>query len=119
MLAFRHVLTQEVAYGSLMQSDRQLRHRRAATMLEGLYHGRTHEVCDQLTHHWLVSDRPAQALSYLMDAAEAAAAIGSIREAIAHLETALPLCAGQAAGDQSPAAAIRLKLAGLHFIGGE
>ena len=119
MLAFRHVLIQEVAYGSLMQSDRQLRHRRAAMMLEGLYHGRTHEVCDQLTHHWLVSDRPAQALSYLMEAAEAAAAIGSIREAIAHLETAVPLCAGQAAGDQSPAAAIRLKLAGLHFIGGE
>ena len=118
-LAFRHVLTQEVAYGALMQSDRQVRHRRAAIMLEALYQGRTNEICDQLAHHWLVSDRPAQALSYLTEAGEAAVAIGSNREAIEHLQAALRLCGGQPGADQAQVAAIRLKLAGLHFISGE
>jgi class 3 adenylate cyclase len=115
-LAFRHVLTQEVAYGSLLQSDRQQRHRRAAVMLESLYGGRTDEVCDVLAHHWLLSDCPDKARPCLTAGAEAAAAMGSIREAIAHLEAALRLCADQAA--QSEAAAIRLKLAGLHFMAG-
>jgi len=113
-LAFRHVLTQEVAYESLLRSERQLRHGRAATMLEDLYRGRIDEVCEQLAHHWLASDRPAKATPYLTAAAEAAVAVGAIREAIAHLEAALRLCADQPLQAQ----AIRLKLAALHFIAG-
>jgi len=118
-LAFRHVLTQEVAYGALLQSDRQARHRRAAAMLEELYRGRTEEVCDQLAHHWSQSDRPAQALPYLVTAADGAVVVGGNREAIGHLETALRLCAEHPATGRDQANAIRLKLAGLHFIVGE
>ncbi len=119
-LAFRHVLTQEVAYGALLQSDRQVRHGRAAEVLEQLYRGRTEEVCDQLAHHWARSDRRAAALPYLVTAADGAVAVGANQEAIGHLQGALDLATEHpAAADKGQINAIRLKLAGLHFIVGE
>jgi class 3 adenylate cyclase len=119
-LAFRHVLTQEVVYGALLQPDRQARHRRSAEMLEDLYRGRAEEVCDQLAHHWSQSDRRAQALPYLMTAADGAVAVGSNQEAIGHLQSALGLITEYPdAVPKSQHDAIRLKLAGLHFITGE
>ncbi|MBI4588472.1 MAG: AAA family ATPase [Candidatus Rokubacteria bacterium] len=119
-LAFRHVLTQEVVHGALLQSDRQARHRRAAEMLEQLYRGRTEEVCDQLAHHWGQSDRRVQALPYLMTAADGAVAVGANQEAIGHLQAALGLTTEHpAAARKDEIDAIRLKLAGLHFVVGE
>ena len=119
-LAFRHVLTQEVTYGALLQTDRQARHRRAAEALEDLYRGRTAEVCDQLAHHWSHSDRRAQALPYLLTAADGAVAVGANQEAIGHLQSALTLMAEQPeAAPKSQQDTVRLKLAGLHFITGE
>ncbi len=119
-LAFRHVLTQEVAYETLLQADRQARHRRAAEMLERLYRGRTEEVCDQLAHHWAQSDRRGQALPYLLTAADGAVAVGANREAIGHLQAALSLLGEEPAiAARGQPDAIRLKLAGLHFIVGE
>jgi len=119
-LAFRHALIQEVAYGALLQSDRQVRHRRAAEMLERLYHSRTEEVCDQLAHQWSQSDRRLHALPYLLTAADAAVGVGANREAISHLQVALDLATEHptALGKESTDA-VRLKLAGLHFIVGE
>jgi predicted ATPase len=119
-LSFRHVLTQEVVYGALLQPDRQTRHRRAAEILERLYRGRTQEVCDQLAHHWSQSDRREQALPYLLTAADGAVAVGANQEAIGHLQSALTLMGEHP--DSTPKAQqdfVRLKLAGLHFITGE
>jgi len=119
-LAFRHVLSQEVAYGALLQSERQTRHRRAAEVLEQLYRGRTEEVCDQLAHHWAHSDRRVQALPYLLTAADGAVAVGANQEAIGHLQAALGLVTEHpAAAGKDEMDAIRLKLAGLHFVVGE
>ncbi len=118
-LAFRHVLTQEVAYGALLQSDRQARHCHAAEMLEQLYRGRTEEVCDQLAHHWGQSDQRVRALPYLLTSADGAVAVGANREAIGHLEAALQLATEHPAAGKEQVAAIRLKLAGLHFVVGE
>ena len=119
-LAFRHVLTQEVAYGALLQSERQTRHRGAAEMLERLYRGRTEEVCDQLAYHWAQSDRRVQALPYLLTAADGAVAVGANQEAIGHLQAALDLATEHpAAAGKEQLNAIRLKLAGLHFVVGE
>lgn len=118
-LKFRHVMTQEVAYGTLLQSDRQSRHRRAAETLERIYRGRTEEVCDQLAHHWAQSDRRMQAVPYLLTAADASVAVGANREAIGHLQTALTLVGENPAATKAERDAIRLKLAGLHFIVGE
>jgi class 3 adenylate cyclase len=119
-LAFRHVLTQEVAYGGMLQSHRQAHHRRAAEMLEHLYRGRTQEVCDQLGHHWAQSDQRVQALPHLLTAADGAAAVGANQVAITHLETALGLMKEHPdAAPKEQHDAARLKLAGLYFIVGE
>ena len=120
MLAFRHVLAQEVAYGALLHPDRQARHRRAADMLEQLYRGRAEEVCDQLAHHWAGSDRPERALPYLLSAADSAATVGANQEAIGHLQAALKtLTEHPDAAPKAQQDAIRLRLAGLLFIVGE
>jgi predicted ATPase len=119
-LAFRHVLTQEVAYGALLQPERQARRRRAAETLERLYRGRTEEVCDQLGHHWAQSDQRARAVPYLLAAADGAAAVGANRAAIWHLETALDLMKEHPeAAPTEQQDALRLKLAGLYFVVGE
>jgi predicted ATPase len=114
------VLTQEVVYGALLQADRKARHRRAAETIESLYRGRTEEVCDQLAHHWARSDRPVAALPYLVTAADGAVAMGANQEAINHLQGALELTTAHpdAMGAQQRDA-LRLKLAGLHFVVGE
>jgi class 3 adenylate cyclase len=119
-VAFRHVLTQEVAYSGMLQPSRQARHRRAAEMLERLYRGRTQEVCDQLGHHWAHSDQRVRALPHLLMAADGAAAVGANQVAITHLEIALGLMKEHP--DVAPQAqhdAARLKLAGLYFVVGE
>jgi class 3 adenylate cyclase len=119
-LAFRHVLTQEVAYGGMLQPDRQVRHRRAAEMLERLYRGRTQEVCDQLGHHWSHSDQRVRALPYLLTAADGATDVGANQVAIAHLETALALMKEHPdAAPKEQHETARLKLAGLYFVVGE
>ncbi len=119
-LAFPHVLTHEVAYGTLLQSDRQVRHRHTADMIEQLYRGRTEEVCEQLARHWANSDRQIQALPYLITAADGAVGMGANQEAIGHLQAALDLVTQHPeATSKEQTTAIRLKLAGLHFIVGE
>jgi predicted ATPase len=119
-IRFHHILTQEVAYETLLQADRRARHRRAAETFESLYRGRTEEVCDQLAHHWVRSDREVAALPYLMTAADGAVVMGANLEAIRHLQTALELTTKHP-GTVTPSErdAMRLKLAGLHFIVGE
>jgi predicted ATPase len=119
-LAFRHVLTCEVVYGGLLQTDRQARHRRAAEMLERLYRGRTEEVCDQLARQWAQSDGRVRALPYLLSASDAAVTVGANREGIGYLESALELAGEHPdALSREQVASLRLKLAGLHFIVGE
>jgi class 3 adenylate cyclase len=119
-LAFRHVLMCEVVYGSLLQTDRQARHRRAAEMLERLYRGRTEEVCDQLARQWAQSDCRVRALPYLLSASDAAVTVGANREGIGYLESALELAGEHPdALSREQVASLRLKLAGLHFIVGE
>jgi class 3 adenylate cyclase len=119
-LAFRHVLTCEVVYGGLLQTDRQARHRRAAEMLERLYRGRIEEVCDQLARQWMQSDCKVRALPYLLTAADAAVTVGANREGIGYLESALELAGEHPdAASREQVASLRLKLAGLHFIVGE
>jgi len=119
-VSFHHVLAQEVVYNSLLQPDRQARHRRAAETIELLYRGRTEEVCDLLAHHWARSDHATAALPYLITAADGGVSIGATQEAIAHLQAGLELATAHPQSvTRSQCDAIRLKLAGLHFVVGE
>jgi hypothetical protein len=62
-LSFHHVLTQEVVYGALLQSDRKGRHRRAAETVESLYRetdrGGLRSACPSLGSERQVGDGAA------------------------------------------------------------
>ena len=48
---FKHALTHEVAYGSLLQERRRVLHARIVEVLEGLYADRLDEQVERLAHH--------------------------------------------------------------------
>jgi len=50
---FKHALTHEVAYGSLLQERRRALHGRAVEVIEGLYPARLAEHVERLAHHAL------------------------------------------------------------------
>ena len=70
---FRHALTQESAYQTLVESTRSRLHGMAGQALEQLYAGRLEEVVELLAHHYSRSTLDEQAVDYGLLAAEKAA----------------------------------------------
>jgi class 3 adenylate cyclase/tetratricopeptide (TPR) repeat protein len=66
---FRHALTQEAAYGSLLERDRRRGHADIGGALEALYSGRTDEVAELLAFHFSRSDDAERAVDYAIAAA--------------------------------------------------
>jgi predicted ATPase len=66
--SFKHVITQEVAYQTLLFSQRRAIHRTVAQVLEALYPTRTDEMAGLLAHHWAQADEPEKAAGYLLRA---------------------------------------------------
>jgi class 3 adenylate cyclase/tetratricopeptide (TPR) repeat protein len=67
---FKHALTQEVAYNSLLKQRRQEIHGRIARAIEELYVDRLPEHYELLAHHYGRSGNTEKAIEYLMFAAE-------------------------------------------------
>jgi class 3 adenylate cyclase/tetratricopeptide (TPR) repeat protein len=67
---FKHALTQEVAYESLLKQRRQEIHGRIAQAIEGLYSDRLPEHYELLAHHYGRSGNTEKAIEYLMLAGE-------------------------------------------------
>jgi class 3 adenylate cyclase/tetratricopeptide (TPR) repeat protein len=86
---FKHALTHEVAYGSLLQERRRALHGRVVEVIEGLYPERLAEHVERLAHHALRSEVWKQAVIYLRQAGRKAAERSAHREAAAGLEQAL------------------------------
>ena len=89
--AFKHVLTQEAAYASLLRRERRVIHRRVAEALERLYPERLEEQLGLLAHHWEGAGEDERAVAYLQRAGEQAAAQYANEEAIGYLSRALAL----------------------------
>jgi tetratricopeptide (TPR) repeat protein len=87
--AFKHALTQEVAYGSLLERRRRLYHAAVAAGLEALYASRLDDVAEVLAHHYARSAEYEKAVDYAILAAEKAQRRWANTEALAHFETAL------------------------------
>jgi tetratricopeptide (TPR) repeat protein len=92
---FKHALTQEVAYESLLKQRRQEIHGRIARAIEGLYADRLPEHYELLAHHYGRSGNAEKAIEYLMLAGEksnqnkaAQAACEFFREALRMVESA-------------------------------
>ncbi|HSB78082.1 MAG TPA: hypothetical protein VLM91_04795, partial [Candidatus Methylomirabilis sp.] len=116
---FRHALTQEVAYASLLAARRQALHGAAGLALEALYADRLDQAYDRLAHHYSKTDNAPKAVEYLTRFAEKAAAIDVHAEAVTALEEA------RAHAERLPAEDQDLRLVNLvirqahslHFLG--
>ena len=84
---FKHALTHEVAYGSLLQERRQALHARIVESLEA--GERVPEQVERLAHHALRGELWDKALAYCRQAGEKALARSAHREAVAYFEQAL------------------------------
>ena len=101
--AFRHALTYQVAYESLLQERRREMHTRIVEALEALAGDRVAEHVERLAHHSVRGEVWDKALGYLQQAGNRAAARSAHVEAVAHLTAALDLLRRQLdASDRAP-----------------
>ncbi len=85
---FRHALTQQVAYESLLAARRQALHQAAGLSLEAVYAGRLDQAYDRLAYHYSRTGNAEKAVEYLTRFAEKAAGIDAHAEAASALEEA-------------------------------
>ncbi len=88
---FKHALTQEVAYNSLLLERRRVLHERAAQALEALFHSRLEDYYGDLAHHYSRSGNTPKAVEYLGLAGQQAVQRSAHAEAFEQLTTALEL----------------------------
>ncbi len=86
---FKHALTHDVAYSSLLVQRRKDLHRLVARAIEELYADRLAEQYEVLGHHFSKGEEWAKALEYLLKAAKKAAKAFAILEALALYDQAL------------------------------
>ncbi len=86
---FKHGLTYQVAYGTLLQERRCALHRRILEAIERLYPDRLAEQVERLAYHALRGEEWAKAVGYLRQAGAKAAGRSAYREAGACFEQAL------------------------------
>ena len=86
---FKHALTHEVAYGSLLQERRRTLHARIVEAIEGLYADRLTDQVERLAHHAVRGELWDKALAYCRQAGEKAMARSAYREAVGYFEQAL------------------------------
>jgi len=82
MYVFKHALTQEVAYESLLTTRRQVLHAAAGQALETLYVHRLEDAYDRLAYHYARTGNTTKAVVYLTRVAEKAARNSAHVEAI-------------------------------------
>jgi tetratricopeptide (TPR) repeat protein len=86
---FRHALTHEVAYGTLLHDRRRALHARIVEVIERLYHDRLAEAVDRLAHHAFHGEVWEKALRYLRQAGRKANSRCAFREAVSYFDQAL------------------------------
>jgi len=87
--SFKHALTHDVAYASLLQERRRTLHARVTDAIEHLYPDRRAEHIERLADHAFKGEYWEKAVTCLREAAAKAIARAVVREAVPHLERAL------------------------------
>lgn len=95
---FKHALTHEVAYSSLLMNRRRELHRMIGLAIEELYADRLGEQYEVLAHHFSKAEEWPKAFDYLLKAADKAGKAFSIRDALALYDQALKV-AGRLQGE--------------------
>ena len=88
---FKHALTQEVAYNSLLMERRRGLHERTAGAMENLFKDRLEDAYSELAHHYSRGGNTEKAVEYLRLAGQQAIQQSAYADAVNHLTTALDL----------------------------
>jgi len=89
--SFKHALTQEVAFGSVLNDRRKELHRRTAAAIESLYAERLEDRYSELAHHYARAGDDAKAVQYMGLAGEQALNRSAFTEAHTLLTAGLEL----------------------------
>jgi class 3 adenylate cyclase/tetratricopeptide (TPR) repeat protein len=86
---FKHALTQEVAYNSLLLKRRKEIHEEIGEAIEALYPDRLEEHCELLSYHYSRSANTEKAVQYLDLANQKAIRVNAMEEAKAYFDQAM------------------------------
>ncbi len=97
---FKHALTRDVAYESVLESRRRALHRGVGRAIEELYADRLAEHVEQLAHHFGAAEEWEKAFAYRVQAAKKAAEAFANEAAVEHVRIALEIAdqMGEAVG---------------------
>ena len=87
--AFRHSLTQDATYGTILLRRRRELHQRVGEVFEDLYVNRIDEFAPLLAHHFLEAGDDERTLRYATIAGDAAARLYANAEAANHYDDAI------------------------------
>jgi class 3 adenylate cyclase/tetratricopeptide (TPR) repeat protein len=110
---FKHALTHEVAYGSLLLERRRALHGAVADAMRELYADRLAEVVETIAHHYERAERWGEAVAYLVRSAEKSLSGFALGEAQTYCDRAL---GGMERSDVAPDPTL---LAHLHEMRGQ
>jgi class 3 adenylate cyclase/predicted ATPase len=88
---FKHALTQEVAYNSVLQERRKALHERTAQAIETIYRENLNEHYSDLAYHYTRSGNTEKAVEYLHLAGQQAVQRSAYTDAVSHLAAAMGL----------------------------
>lgn len=115
--SFKHALTQEAAYNSLLIERRREFHRRVGLALEDLFDGRREEYLGLLARHFDLAGERDKAVAYLSKAGDKSRLSDAHVEAIKYYQRAIELLqTGGSEEDDRRAAETWLKLAMVYHI---
>jgi predicted ATPase len=89
---FKHALTHDVAYATLLIERRKALHRVVATAVEELYADRLPEQYEMLAYHYSQGEDWPKALDYLVKAGDKATAAYANQDALGFYTSALEVC---------------------------
>ena len=109
--AFKHVLTQEAIYQSILVRSRRGFHKQVGEGIESLYREQLEEHLEELAYHYSKSDDVHKAVEYLLKAGGKATRNYAIEEAITYLQKGLELLGALPEGDERDREELSLQMA--------
>ncbi len=116
---FKHALTHDVAYSTLLEERRKSLHRVVAAAIEELYADRIVEQCETLAYHYQRGENWEKALHYLVEAGDKSAASFANQDAIRYYGEALAVAARLGESGSATAASVGVRKADVHRTIGE
>jgi class 3 adenylate cyclase/tetratricopeptide (TPR) repeat protein len=108
---FKHALTHQVAYDTLVEERRRPLHAKIATAIEQLYSDRLVEHAEQLAYHTVRAGLAEKAVQYLREAGTKALERSACREATEFLQQALAVLQSQPETPGTLAEALSVRMA--------